>query len=203
MGIQGNTLKQNSGICTTAQSAAPGAYKTKLQRTPCHKSDSLFDRILRRIFPDQRKNERHVEPPLAGHLGMAHNSKPYQVADVSISGFSLLTDERWEPGTEMPITLCRTDLPEGTAAESFTVQATVVRRGAHEVAFSIALVEEESQAVYGNPLHVRWVTRAEMQDFLNRLKEPLAVKRGAQEESRVSTAAAGKPGFKTAFEGGD
>ena len=201
-------LQETSGIAAMARSAATGEEHRKPQHSAGRKTNSLFERILRKIFPDERKNERHPEPPLVGHLGMAHNSKPYKVADISVSGFSLLTGECWEPGTEMPITLRRTDPSEGNEPESFTVQATVVRSGARKVGFSIALAEGDSQAVCGNPLHVRWITRVEMQDFLSRMKEPLADQSKADqvkavEETRVSTAVQGKPGLKAAFEGGD
>lgn len=160
---------------------------------------SLCKSILRFVFPDQRKNERHVEPPLVGHLGMAHASKPYELTDISISGFCLLTDERWERGTEMPITLRRTDLSGKEEPESFTVQATVVRYGAGGVAFSVALAEEDSNAVSGNPLRVRWISRAEMQEFLNRIKETPANETGAKEEANVGPAVSGESSLKAAF----
>jgi hypothetical protein len=38
------------------------------------------------------------------------------------------------------------------------------------VGFSIVLSEEESNAVHGNPLRVKWMTRQEMAQFLERLK---------------------------------
>lgn len=185
-------------------SAAPRGATSKLQAETQHsaggKKKSLFDRILRSIFPDERKSERHQEPALLGHLGMVHTSKPYAVGDISVCGFCLVTDERWEPGTEMPITLRWIDQPE---AGGFTVQATVVRSEARRVGFSIALAEKESQAVSGNPLHVRWITRVEMQEFLDRLKSPGKNEGKTQDETRVSTAVTRKPGLKAAFEGGD
>lgn len=196
-------LQAMSGISSTARRSAMSEANAGTQRGGSQKSKSLFDRILRKIFPDERKNERHSGPPLVGHLGMVHTSKPYEVADISISGFCLLTDERWEPGTEMPITLRRTDLPEGIEGEGFTVQATVVRSEGRRVGFSIALVEKESLAVSGNPLHVRWITRAEMQDFLDRLKGRAEDHGNAQDANRASSAARGKRGLKAAFEGGD
>jgi hypothetical protein len=193
-------VQEANGISATGRSAAPGAGKVIGARGKMH---SLLDRILRKIFPDERKSERYQGPPLVGHLGMAHNSRPFEVADISVSGFCLLTDERWETGTEMPITLRRTDLPEGSEAEGFTVQATVTRRGAGSVGFSIALVEQESHAILGNPLHVRWITRGQMQEFLNRIKGPVADQGNAQEETRINTGVQVKPGLKAAFEGGD
>ena len=84
-------------------------------------------------------------PPLVGYLGTASSSKPYELGDISLTGFCLLTDERWIPGTEMPITLQTTNLPSEKDLDCFTVQATVVRCGKDGVGFSIVLCEEESR----------------------------------------------------------
>jgi len=73
-------------------------------------TESLFKRMLRKIFPDQRKQERMAAPPLMGYLGTMQGSRPFEVGDVSLGGFSLVTEERWEPGTEMPITLRRSNV---------------------------------------------------------------------------------------------
>lgn len=185
----------------SAESMGPDAEKVELRRVPCHMTESLFNRLLRMVFPDQRKDERHLEPPLVGYLGMVHASKPYPLGDISTSGFCLLTNERWEPGTEMPITLRRANLP-GNEPESFTVQATVVRCGRDRVGFSIVLSEEASHAADGYALSVRWITREQMAEFLKGLKEQPSGDRSAPEESRVNTGAAANSGLKAAFEGG-
>ena len=168
--------EQESGAVATIEGPAlevpgRGDETIELRRVACHLTESLFKRILRAVFPDQRKDDRHLEPPLVGYLGTLQGSKPYEIGDISLSGFCLLTDERWEAGTEMPVTLQRKSLPDGDKFETFTVQATVVRCGEDGVGFSIVLVEDESQAAYGNPLRVRWVTRLEMEQFLKSLKE--------------------------------
>jgi hypothetical protein len=143
----------------------------ELRRVECFLTESLFKRILRRVFPDRRKQERLPVPPLVGYLGTASSSKRYDLGDISLTGFCLLTDERWIPGTEMPITLQRTNLPSENDNDSFTVQATVVRCDKDGVGFSIVLCEEDSLAAYGNPLRVKWVSRAQMEQFLQRLKQ--------------------------------
>ena len=197
MGLNADRLNQGNGAAASEESTTPGDERIELQRVACHLTESLFKRILRKVFPDQRKSERQPQPPLVGYLGMRHTSRSYDLGDISISGFCLLTDERWTPGTEMPITLQRKSLPEGKDPESFTVQATVVRCGTNGVGFSIVLCEEESEAMYGNPLRVRWVTRREMEVFLNTLKEP-----PPQGEPRAATEIQAEPSLKAAFEGG-
>jgi hypothetical protein len=180
----------------------------ELRRVECFVTDSLLKRILRLIFPDQRKQERMPSPPLVGYLGTQSASKPYDIGDISLTGFCLLTNERWMPGTEMPITLQARNLPTANEAECFTVQATVVRCNDREVGFSIVLCEEDSQAAYGNPIRVQWVGRAEMEQYLKRLKAHISEpgSQVPQIEANASTkSAAGaraQGGLKTAFEGG-
>ena len=177
----------------------------ELRRVECFLTESLFKRILRRVFPDRRKQERLPVPPLVGYLGTASSSKSYDLGDISLTGFCLLTDERWIPGTEMPITLQRTNLPSESDIDCFTVQATVVRCDREGVGFSIVLCEENSQAAYGNPLHVKWVTKVEMERFLKRLKEQPGSQLPQGEVPARSVAGAmvtTRAKLKTAFEGG-
>ena len=192
-----------SGAVGTNTATSQTDEQIELRRVECFLTETLFKRVLRRIFPDQRKHERLPVPPLVGYLGTKFSSKPYDLADISLTGVCLLTDERWIPGTEMPITLLRTNLPEGQELDSFTVQATVVRCGERGVGFSVVLCEEESQAAYGNALRVRWVTTAEMNLFLQRLKEQPG------EDSQLNATPANAAGqarvgssLKAAFEGG-
>lgn len=159
----------------------------ELRRVECILTESLMKRLLRKIFPDQRRHERLVVPPLVGYLGTMRATRPYELTDISLSGFCMLTDERWTPGTEMPVTLQRTSLPGIDDSECFTVQATVVRCGADGVGFSIVLCEDDSNAVYGNPLQVRWISKVEMELFLNRLKDATSpVEAGKSNEASAS-----------------
>ena len=138
--------------------------------------ESLFKRLLRKMFPDQRKQPRVPLPPLVGYLGTVRGSRPFEVGDISLTGFSLVTGERWEPGTEMPITLLRTNVAPDQHEDRFTIQATAVRKTADGVAFSVVLSEEESIAISDNPLQVPWASRKEMRLFLERLKGPQEVR---------------------------
>ncbi|WP_109484427.1 hypothetical protein [Occallatibacter savannae] len=138
--------------------------------------ESLFKRMLRRVFPDQRRQPRYPAPALVGYLGTMKGSRPFAVGDVGLGGFSLVTAERWEPGTEMPVTLERMNVAEGEPEDRFTVQATAVRWTEDGVGFSIVLFEEESNAVFDNPLHAVWASREDMKLFLERLKSPEEMK---------------------------
>lgn len=153
----------------------------EIRRVECLLSESLFKRLLRKIFPDQRKQERISVPPLVGYLGTVRASEPYGVGDISMSGFCLVTDERWTPGTEMPITLQRTNVLGEFDDAAFTVQATVVRSSDDGVGFSVLLSEEESTALDGNPLKVKWASMQDMRLFLDRLKDPDETKPASDE----------------------
>ena len=162
--------------------------------------ESLFKRMLRFVFPDQRKQSRFAGPPLMAYLGTMRGSRPFEVDDVGLGGFRLLTAERWEPGTEMPITLERMNVEEGEPEDRFTVQATVIRWTEDGVAFSIVLFEEESNAVFDNPLHISWASREDMKLFLNRLKSPQEMM--APTADRETTSAGERsmrPGFAAGF----
>lgn len=83
-------------------------------------------------------------PPLIVWLGMVRSSKAYQVGDVSVAGFYMITDERWVPGTSFPVTLERTD--DSGMGRSLTVQASVVRAGDDGVGFTFLQEAAEEDA---------------------------------------------------------
>jgi hypothetical protein len=112
-------------------SANPPSERTMMSSPT---KEPLMKRLIRWICPDQRVANRHTMPPLTAWLGMIRSSKEYKVADVSVAGFYMLTEERWIPGTSFPVTLERTD--EAGAGRSLTVQASVVRAGDDGVAFT-------------------------------------------------------------------
>lgn len=170
--VEGLGIRVGGGAVSGVPSAKNESERLEVRRVGCYLTESLLKRVLRKIFPDQRKHERIPVPPLVGYLGSVQASKAYELADISLSGFCMLTDERWTPGTEMPITLQMSKVPDQGDSESFTVQATVVRAGNDGVGFSILLSEDESNAAYGNPLQVRWISKGEMELFVKRLTEP-------------------------------
>ena len=97
-------------------------------------TDRFIKHLMRWICPDRRVANRHAMPSLIAYLGMIRSSKAYPIRDVSISGFYLLTEDRWIPGTSFPMTLERTD--EDGLSLSLTVQVTVTRIGKDGVGFS-------------------------------------------------------------------
>jgi hypothetical protein len=105
------------------------------------KAESLIARFIRWLFPDQRSSARHLLPPVVAYLGAIRLSKTYQVGDVSLRGFYILTSERWLLGSMFPVTLQRIDIDEDDPAGTITVQATVVRLGTDGTGFEFAVPE--------------------------------------------------------------
>jgi hypothetical protein len=132
------------------------------------KRDSLITRFLRWIYPDQRNAARHPVPPLVAFLGTARSSPQYGVGDISAAGFYMLTPERWLPGTEMPVTIQRTDSTGTDQTDAITVLSTVVRIGTDGVAFAFVLPKSE-QVEYGDSLGT-WATKKHLDRFLTCLK---------------------------------
>ena len=135
--------------------------------------EPLMTRLLRWIYPDQRHASRHLVPPLVAYLGTAKSSPAYRVGDISAAGFYMVTRERWLPGTEMPVTLQRTDTGKRNFASALTVLATVVRSGIDGVGFSF--VSTASAEVAHDELHSgTWANQADLDQFFNgiQLSEP-------------------------------
>jgi hypothetical protein len=128
--------------------------------------------IIRRLFRDQRRYPRFVSPHVVAYLGNAHASRPHQVANISVSGFCMLSEEHWTPGTEMPITLQREEWDGEESSETISLQAIVARCESGEVGFSIALTPAESIAFSLFPTNDLWVSKREMERFLDDLKRP-------------------------------
>jgi hypothetical protein len=126
----------------------------------------LFARFLRWLYPDQRKTNRHAMPPLIAYLGSIRTSKVFKVGDVSSSGFYMLTQERWLPGSEMPVTLQRTDGVDLLA--TITLLSTVVRSGIDGVGFSFALVGTTA-AESADPRPGIWGLEGDLKLFLDGL----------------------------------
>lgn len=90
--------------------------------------------FLRNLFtdppaPPQRRAVRRFAPGLAAYHGSGADQKQGQVRDISAAGIYLVTDERWEPGTVIPLTLQPRDLVVESANRQITLQAKAVRTG--------------------------------------------------------------------------
>jgi hypothetical protein len=147
-----------------------------------NQKEPLMTRLLRWIYPDQRHASRHPVPPLVAYLGTAKTSPAYRVGDISAAGFYMITRERWLPGTEMPVTLQRTDTGKRDFASALTVLSTAVRTGVDGVGFSFVVqASEERQSDEVHP--GSWASGEDLDQFLKGIE---LTKPGEQDLERAS-----------------
>src|ERR1051325_3594677 len=95
---------------------------------------SFMSRLIRWMGLDRRIASRHQKPPIFARLGTVHSERKYQIGDIGIRGFYMISEDRWNLGTVVPVTLERTD--DNRSDSSFAINATVVRIGNDGIGFS-------------------------------------------------------------------
>ena len=91
----------------------------------------------------RRRAQRHIEPRLVAFYWDGAVPQPRYIRDVSNTGFYLLTDQRWYPGTLITMTLQRTEKSDDGSKSSVAVQAKVIRLGEDGVAVTFVFPKPE------------------------------------------------------------
>ena len=78
---------------------------------------------------DRRRSNRKVIPGLVAFYWTGGTPQPYEVSNISGSGFYLVTKSHWMYDTMIRMTLQRSDVKEGHPKHAITVLAKVVRSG--------------------------------------------------------------------------
>ena len=91
----------------------------------------------------RRRAQRHIEPRLVAFYRDGAAPQPRYIRDVSNTGFYLLTDQRWYPGTLITMTLQRTEKSDDGSKSSVAVQAKVIRLGEDGVAVAFVFPKPE------------------------------------------------------------
>jgi PilZ domain len=91
------------------------------------------------MFQHQRRAPRYIEPRLVAFYWDGAAPEPRYIRDVSSTGFYLLTEQRWYPGTLITMTLQRTERTDDGSKSSIAVQAKVIRPGDDGVALAFVL----------------------------------------------------------------
>ena len=91
------------------------------------------------MFQHQRRAPRYIEPRLVAFYWDGAAPEPRYIRDVSSTGFYLLTEQRWYPGTLITMTLQRTEKSSDGSKNSIAVQAKVIRPGDDGVALAFVL----------------------------------------------------------------
>jgi hypothetical protein len=89
---------------------------------------------------DRRKAYRRYVPGMVAHYYTGGAPKPHDVADISMTGIYLLTDDRWMPETMIQMTLQK-PCAKGERKQSIAVLAKIVRRGSDGVAAQFVMPE--------------------------------------------------------------
>jgi hypothetical protein len=95
-----------------------------------------FKRWLNPVVPvssDRRRAHRRYVPGMVAHYYTGGAPKPHDVADISMTGFYLLTEDRWMPDTMIQMTLQK-PCAKGERKQSINVLSKIVRRGSDGVA---------------------------------------------------------------------
>ena len=103
-----------------------------------------FKRWLNPVVPvasDRRRAYRRYVPGMVAHYYSGGAPKPHEVADISMTGFYLLTEDRWMPETMIQMTLQK-PCAKGERKQSITVLSRIVRRGSDGVAAQFVMPED-------------------------------------------------------------
>lgn len=91
---------------------------------------------LETLFSKDKRNAKRCEAPrLVAYFWQGGTPTSHPVRDISSTGFYLLTEERWSPGTMILLTLQETDTEKTADDSHIMVQSRVVRQGDDGIAF--------------------------------------------------------------------
>lgn len=98
----------------------------------------LFEQMFSK---ERRKAERQPSPSLAAHYWDGASPAAHRVRDISSTGFFLLTEERWYPGTLLVMTLQKKDQAGDSSERSIAVQSKAVRWGSDGVGMEFVVMD--------------------------------------------------------------
>jgi hypothetical protein len=102
---------------------------------------------------DRRKSERRELPQLVAYYWDGGTSHAHDIRNISSTGLYLLTDIRWYLGTQVMISLQRSDVTAGDPHRSITINARVVRFGTDGLGFAFVMPEKKAATRPGSHSH--------------------------------------------------
>lgn len=103
------------------------------------RKDSLFGGFLRWLDAGRESAERHPLPGLIAYYFNGGSPQSHVLGDLSTSGFYLLTEERWAPGSIFQMTLQKNDADGQKPEDSISVLAKVIRSDTKGVGFQFVM----------------------------------------------------------------
>jgi len=122
---------------------------------------------------ERRRAPRQPLPGLVAYYWTGSTPRAYRIADISSSGFYVLTEERWFPGTMVLMTLQRTDHNGKNLEDSIAVQSRVVRWGSDGLGLAYVLTKAVDPSS-GEAMREYGVDKKTLERFLDRLREDTA-----------------------------
>jgi hypothetical protein len=130
----------------TAEKRASTNIETEAssEKSETKKKDSLGTKLKRWLnaedpLEERRATIRLLSPGLIAYSSTDNDSKPREVGDVSPTGLYLRTDERWQPGDVISLTLEKTNAAERDYGSRVVVKAGAIRQGSDGVGLSFVL----------------------------------------------------------------
>jgi hypothetical protein len=120
---------------------------------------AMMTRFLRWLFPnikpaDRRRAPRIPAPDFIAFHWAGGEPKAHKVGDVSSSGFYLLTDERWLPGTRIAMTFQKSGCDGEALTDWSRIESEVVRWGTDGVGLEFVAMNS-TEILQGNELEKR------------------------------------------------
>jgi uncharacterized membrane protein (UPF0127 family) len=163
---------RNATLSTTTQEQAlyPRSGAMDNFEPKSAKPNSLKAWLKNWLSSDRRRAQRHPLPGLVAYYWTGSAPRAYQIADISSSGFYLLTEERWFPGTMVLMTLQRTDSDGQNLDDSIAVQSRVVRWGSDGLGLAF-VISRATDSHSSDSLREHGADKKTLERFLSRLKE--------------------------------
>ncbi len=155
--VRRSQIAQSAGVpapLPIQEAAAAPAAPARGYGSPPNRKYSWKVRLLRWLFPhlvieeeggdiDRRRADRHTLPGLVAYFFTGGSPEPQRIANISVMGFYLETDERWMPGTVVRMTLQRQGSKGDDPADTITVNSRIVRWGSDGEGFEFILTDLE------------------------------------------------------------
>lgn len=137
-------MQQSPPKLKASSAAPPPAAKPKAE-LPAIGFRAKFKQWLYPVAPpsDRRRAARRYVPGMVAHYFTGGAPTPYNIADISMNGMYLLTDDRWMPGTMIQMTLQK-PCSQGERKQSINVLSRIIRRGSDGVAAEFVMSENLS-----------------------------------------------------------
>lgn len=172
-------MQPGSGSSRQSTLQRPGGVQTLFQESDgmnqfdpnTGRPNSLKIWLRNWLSSDRRRANRKPLPGLVAYYWTGSTPRAYQIADISISGLYLLTEDRWFPGTMVLMTLQRTDSLGKNLDDAIAVQGKVVRWDSEGLGLAF-IVSKAQETNHGEIMMAGGADKRTLERFLERLNKP-------------------------------